>query len=317
MLNRQALAALAAVAVVAIAGAGVALADQPDRTHPAPAPAAAPAPAPQVVPEPAAPPKAPPAAGVAAAVPRPDHVVIVIFENKPVSSIIGSSNAPYINSLANQGATMTQSFALTHPSQPNYIQLFSGSAQGVTSDACPKNFTGRANLGRQLINAGLSFKGYSEGMPSDGYTGCTSGRYARKHNPWVDFDNVPAASNLRFSRFPTDFTTLPTASIVVPDLCNDMHDCSVSTGDTWLRNHLDAYAQWAKTHNSLLIVTFDEDDHSASNHIATVFFGQHVKPGKYSERITHYTVLRTIEDAYALAPINNAATATPITDIWQ
>jgi hypothetical protein len=253
---------------------------------------------------------------LAAAVPRPDHVVIAIFENKNYTSIIGSGNAPYINSLAAQGAAFTNSFGLTHPSQPNYIGLFSGSLQGVSDDSCPKNFTGKASLGSQLIGAGLTFAGYSEGMPSDGYTGCSSGTYARKHNPWVDFNNVPAASNLRYSRFPTDFASLPTVSFVVPDMCNDMHDCSVSTGDTWLRNNLDAYAQWAKTHNSLLIVTFDEDNFTSVNQIATVFVGQQVRPGPYSEQINHYSILRTIEDAYGLAPLNNAASATPITDIW-
>ncbi len=255
----------------------------------------------------------------AAAVPRPDHVVLVMFENKGYSQINGSSSAPYLNSLASQGAKFTQSFAVTHPSQPNYIALFSGSTQGVTDDTCPRDFTGKANLGRQLIDAGLSFKGYSESMPSDGYTGCSSGTYRRKHNAWVDFDNVPAASNLTFAAFPgsTGYGTLPAVSFVTPNMCNDMHDCSISTGDTWAKNKLDAYAQWAKTHNSLLIVTFDENDGSSGNQIFTVFVGQHVKPGNYSENITHYTILRTIEDAYGLSPIGNAAGATPITDIWQ
>jgi len=164
---------------------------------------------------------------------------------------------------------------------------------------------------------GFSFVGYSESMPSDGYTGCTSGNYARKHNPWVDFNDVPAADNLRFTHWPTDFTTLPRVSFVTPNLCSDMHDCSVSTGDTWMRNHIDSYAQWAKTHNSLLIVTFDEDSGTSVNQIATIFYGQHVRPGSYSESVTHYTVLRTLENAFGLAAIGNAATATPITDIWQ
>ncbi|MEV8631479.1 alkaline phosphatase family protein [Streptosporangium sp. NPDC051023] len=260
---------------------------------------------------------APPAQ--AAVVPRPDHVVLVMFENKGYSQINGSSSAPYLNSLASQGAKFTQSFAVTHPSQPNYIALFSGSTQGVTDDSCPRNFTGKANLGRQLIDAGLSFKGYSESMPSDGYTGCSSGAYRRKHNAWVDFDNVPAASNVTFAAFPgsSGYSTLPAVSFVTPNMCNDMHDCSINTGDTWARNKLDAYAQWAKTHNSLLIVTFDENDGSSGNQIFTVFVGQHIKPGGYSENITHYTILRTIEDAYGLAPIGNAAGATPITDAWQ
>ncbi|MEV6523003.1 alkaline phosphatase family protein [Longispora sp. NPDC051575] len=257
------------------------------------------------------------AAAAVAAVPRPDHVVVVLFENTDYADVIGNTtDAPYFNSLAGQGASFTQSFGVTHPSQGNYIALFSGSQQGVTDDSCPKNFTNKGNLGSQLIGAGFTFKGYSEGMPSDGYTSCSSGKYVRKHNPWVNFDNVPAASNLRYSQFPTDYTKLPTVSFVVPDMCNDMHDCSTKTGDTWLKNNLDAYAQWAKTHNSLLIATFDEDNFGSVNQIATVMVGEKVRPGQYSQQINHYNVLRTLEDAYGLPALGSAASATPITDIW-
>lgn len=85
-------------------------------------------------------------APVANGVPRPDHVVIVIEENHSYSEIIGSPAAPYINSLAAQGALFTQSYAITHPSQPNYLDLFSGFNQGVTNDSCPHYFT-TDNLG--------------------------------------------------------------------------------------------------------------------------------------------------------------------------
>jgi len=248
-------------------------------------------------------------------VPRPDHVVIAIFENKKANSIFGNAQAPYINSLANAGAKFTQSFAIEHPSEPNYLDLFSGSNQGVTDDSCPHTFS-TANLGAQLVGAGLTFGGYSEGLPSVGSTTCSSGNYARKHNPWVNFTNVPSADNLPYTSFPADYSTLPTVSWVVPDLCDDMHDCTIATGDTWLKNNLDGYAQWAQTHNSLLIVTFDEDDGSGGNNIATLFYGQPVRPGTYSEHIDHYNVLRTIEDMYGLPYAGNAATATPITDVW-
>ena len=253
----------------------------------------------------------------AATVPTFDHIVLVMFENKNNSSISGSSSAPYFNTLAAQGAQFTSSFAITHPSQPNYVALFSGATQGVTSDACPANLGAKANLGQQLIDAGRTFKGYSESMPSDGYTGCVSGNYQRKHNSWVDFGNVPATSNLRYTAFPTDFTTLPTVSFVTPNMCSDMHDCSIGTGDTWLKSHLDSYAQWAKTHNSLLITTFDEDSGTSVNQIFTAFVGEHVKIGSYGESINHYTVLRTIEASYGLPGINNAASKSPIVDVWQ
>jgi acid phosphatase len=253
----------------------------------------------------------------ASTVPAFDHIVLVMFENKKYSSINGSSSAPYFNTLASQSAKFTNSFAITHPSQPNYVALFSGATQGVTDDTCPANLGAKANLGQQLIGAGKTFKGYSEAMPSDGYTGCSSGTYRRKHNSWVDFSNVPAASNVRYSSFPTDFTQLPTVAFVTPDMCNDMHDCSVGTGDTWLKNHLDAYAQWAKTHNSLLITTFDEDSGTSVNQIFTSFTGANVKVGSYSESINHYTVLRTIEASYGLPGIGGAASKSPILDVWQ
>lgn len=258
-----------------------------------------------------------PAAGSAAtAPPRFDHVVVVMEENHSFADIIGSSSAPYLNSLAGQGALFTDSFAVTHPSQPNYVALFSGSTQGLTSDSCPHTFSGN-NLGNEVRTAGLSFTGYSESMPSDGFTGCTSGEYARKHSPWINFSDLPATTNVRFSRFPTDFSTLPTLSFVIPNLADDMHDGTVNAGDTWLRTHIDAYAQWAKAHNSLLVVTWDEDDNSQNNQIPTLFVGAHVTPGRYAERITHYSVLRTLEDAYGLGHLGSSASATPITDVWS
>jgi acid phosphatase len=118
-------------------------------------------------------------------VPRPDHVVMVIEENHAYDEIMGNTAAPYINSLARQGALFTASFGVSHPSQPNYLALFSGSTQGITDDGCPDSFTG-SNLASELIAAGLTFGGYSEDMPSVGYTGCEYLAYARKHNPWVE-----------------------------------------------------------------------------------------------------------------------------------
>jgi hypothetical protein len=256
-------------------------------------------------------------AQAASSVPRFDHIVLVMFENKSAAQIT-SSSAPYFLSLAAQGASFTQSYGVTHPSQPNYIAVFSGATQGVTGDDCPVSFT-TGNLGAQLIAAGFSFKGYAEAMPSNGYTGCSSGTYRRKHNSWADFSTVPAASNLTFASFPASggYAALPTVAFVTPDMCNDMHDCSIGTGNTWLQSELDAYAQWAKTNNSLLIVTFDEDNSLSLNHVHTTFVGAHVTPGTYSTKITHYTVLRTIEEAYGLAALGGAAGVSPITDIWN
>jgi hypothetical protein len=268
----------------------------------------------------------------ASAIPRPDHVVVVIEENHAYSSIIGSSSAPYINALAQSGALFTQSFAITHPSEPNYLALFSGSTQGVTTDATPTTIFTTANLGASLraSSAGLSFAGYSESLPAvgslvDSYTTVAGqNQYMRKHNPWADWQNdptpgtnqLPGTVNQPFTAFPTDFTQLPTVSVVVPNEQNDMHDGTIAQGDTWLKTNIDAYAQWAKAHNGLLIVTWDEDDTSHSNQIPTIFSGAAVATGQYSETINHYNVLRTIEDMYGLPLAGSSATATPITDSW-
>ena len=127
----------------------------------------------------------------------------------------------------------------------------------------------------------------------------------RKHAPWVDFDNVNQSLHVPFSQFPSNYGSLPNVSFVVPDMCNDMHDCSVSTGDTWLKNNLDGYAQWAKSNNSLLIATFDEDNFTSVNKIATVLVGAHITPGTYSETVNHYNVLRTIEDMFGLQALTS------------
>jgi acid phosphatase len=241
--------------------------------------------------------------------------VVVVFENKAEQQVLGSGDAPYLTSLAASGARFTNSHGVAHPSQPNYLALFSGSVHGVTDDSCPQRLGDQPNLAQQLQQAGFSFAGYSEGLPMAGYTGCTApaGTYARKHNPWVDFANVPAASNLPFTDFPTDLSRLPTVSFVVPNLCHDMHDCDVATGDHWAREHLAPYVTWARAHDSLLVVTFDEDEGSRTNRIPTFLVGPMVKRTTVPQRITHYNVLRTIEDLYGLEPLGGAGGVAPLT----
>ena len=248
--------------------------------------------------------------------PLPTHIVIVVEENHGYSEIIGSSQAPYINTLADEGASFTNSHAITHPSQPNYLAFFSGSTQGITDDSCPHTFSA-ANLGSELIAAKKTFIGYSEGLPSTGSTVCTSGEYARKHAPWTDFSNVPSSDSVPFSKFPSNYANLPTISFVIPDLLDDMHDGTIQQGDSWLQTHLQGYVTWAKTNNSLLIVTFDEDQGTTANQIATIFVGPMVKTGKYSEHINHYNVLRTLEAIYGLPYAGKSASSTTITDVWQ
>jgi hypothetical protein len=249
-----------------------------------------------------------------AAAPRYDHVVIVVMENHGLAQVVGSASAPYITSLSRQGANFTNSHGVAHPSQPNYLAMFSGSTQGVLNDSCPHTFTGADNLAAQLLAAGLSFAGYSESMPSVGFTGCAAGKYVRKHNPWVNFPNVPASANLPFSAFPTDYATLPAVSFVVPNLISDMHDGSVNTGDLWLKANIDAFAQWAKTHNSLLILTFDEDDSATSaNLVPTMLVGAGIPAKTFGEPIDHYNILATVESIFGLPALTSS---TPIVNAF-
>jgi acid phosphatase len=263
-----------------------------------------------------------------AALPKPDHVVIAIYENHGDSSVVGSPKAPYINSLAADphAARFTQSYALTHPSQPNYLMLFSGANQGVTNDNVPANLPFKtSNLGAALLAKGVSFHAYSEDLPSAGFTGASNKGYARKHAPWVNWQGapanaIPASAHDPMTAFPTDYSKLATVTFVVPNLQNDMHDGTVQQGDAWLKANLDGYVQWAKTHNSLFILTFDEDEGvnggATANRIPTLFVGQMIKPGSYSARITHYDVLRTLEDMYGTAHSGAAADAKAIADAW-
>jgi acid phosphatase len=269
--------------------------------------------------------------------PKYDHIVIVIEENHSFDQIIGSSNAPYINMLAKEGALFTDSHGVAHPSEPNYLAIFSGSTQGISDDRCLKDtLFNSPNLGSSLIKAGHTFGGFAQTIPSAGFPGCyyqisqatSSYLYARKHCPWVNWqgngENQFAASLSKpMTDFPTDFSKLPTVSFVIPDMDNDMHNTdpkgdtvSIRKADKWLKKNLARYVKWAKKNNSLLILTFDEDDFKIQNHIPTIFVGAMVRPGRYNTRIDHYDVLRTIEAIYQL-PNSGEAKGKPITGVWK
>jgi len=244
--------------------------------------------------------------------PTPDHVVVVVEENRSYYDV---ASAPYLGFLRSIGADMTDSYAVGHPSERNYLALWSGSTQGLTNDTCPHTFRA-PSLGEQLLTTGRTVAGYFESMPHAGYLGCASGLYVRRHNPLADFRATSGPeSNLPMTAFPRDYTELPTVSLVVPNLNDDMHDGTVSEADRWLQDNLSGYEAWAETHNSVLIVTWDEDDHSASNHIDTVITGEHVAHTTSDAPITHYNVLHTIEQTYGLDPLGPEAA--PIADIWQ
>lgn len=248
--------------------------------------------------------------------PRPAHTIVIVEENKTLAQIVGNGSAPFINSLASHGALFTDAHGVTHPSLPNYLALFSGLTND-NGDDCPA--TGippsAPNLGSELLAAHLSFGGYAETLPHAGSTVCAAGTYARKHAPWVAFDNVPRHLGRPFTELPA-FDALPTLAFLIPDVDDDMHDGSIAAGDKWLGTHLTSLVRWANAHDALIVLTWDEG-YDDANSIPTIFYGPMVRPGRYTERIDHYNVLRTLEDAYHLRRTGKAATATPIADCWQ
>jgi len=246
--------------------------------------------------------------------PIPDHIVIVIEENKAYTQIIGNPAAPYINELSKRGTLFTESYGVTHPSQPNYLALFSGSTHSILNDACPLTLSGNT-LASELMKKGRSFISYAETVPQAGFEGCNFGAYARKHNPVTNWKELITLSQ-PFSSFPQDFSRLPTVIFVIPDLLNDMHDGTIAQGDAWLLKNIEPYAQWAMTHNSLLIVTWDEDYGTKINRIPTLFIGPMVKPGSSAQRINHYNILRTIEEMTGLDYLGESAKVEPVADIW-
>ena len=255
--------------------------------------------------------------------PRPDHVVIVIEENHGYAQVMDQRNsASYIHALAKRGVLFTQSYGVTHPSQPNYLALFTGSTQGVTDDACLRSFD-NDNLASALLDAGFSFATFSESLPATGDLSCAPGAYQRKHNPAANWQGtrLPAGINKRFADFANlprgDFSKLPTVSFVIPDQNNDMHDGSFEVADQWLKTHIAPYEAWAMKNNSLLILTWDEDDFRGDNHIVTILAGPMVKAGTSRQRIDHYNVLRTLLDFYGLPALGASRDAEAIKGIWK
>lgn len=255
-------------------------------------------------------------ASAAAALPRPAHVVVVIEENHTLAQVVESGDAPYLATVARNGALFTHAYGVTHPSQPNYLALFAGlvndngdrcPARGVPADA--------PNLASELLAAHLTFAAYSEALPAAGFRGCSAGTYAQKHAPWTHFTNVPQRLHRPLAALKS-FDALPTVTFIVPDVDDDMHDGTVKEGDDWAERHLTPLLKWAAAHDTLVVFTWDEG-FDAFNSIPTMFVGPMVRAGRYTERIDHYRVLRTLEDIYGLKPTGKAATVAPITDIWR
>jgi len=264
-----------------------------------------------------------PASAAPAAVSKFDRVVVVVFENKERGHVIGSPAAPTFNRYARQYANLTAYYAVTHPSLPNYIALVSGSTGGIRTN-CTGCSIDKPNLADSLEEAGLSWRTYAEGLPNAGFTGPVFRRYAKKHNPFLYFRSIIDDRQRRnrvvpLARLAADVRTgaLPDFSLVVPDLCNSMHDCSVAVGDKWLRRVVQPLLSLPRT---AIFVLFDEGSTSirGGGHTPALVVGTAVRPrSRYGAVSGHYEVLRTIEDAWGLPRLGASARARPITGIWR
>jgi acid phosphatase len=258
-------------------------------------------------------------------VPRFSHVILIVFENHEVNEVLGRSDAPTFNRLASKYATISQYTAVAHPSLPNYLALVSGSTQGIDSDCTSCLVSGRS-LADTLAASRKTWKTYAEGLPSTGFTGASSGRYAKKHNPFVYFRRnlVPARLQriVPLTRFMADLRgrRLPSFSLVVPDLCHDMHDCGVATGDTWLGSFVRPLLRGSVLKNSVIFVVFDEGttDVGGGGRVAALALGPLVRRQSQSTIATnHYGLLRTIEAGLGLPLLGQSGGARPIVGIWR
>ncbi len=237
------------------------------------------------------------------AVPVYDHIVVVVMENHDYGQIIGgASDAPYLNSLAGTGALLSNYRGITHPSEPNYLALYTGSTFGIADDRMHK--LSGPTLATILRGAGKTFAGYVEHQ----------GR-SPDHNPWQAFPEDRGVEK-DFSAFPQDnFASLPTVSFVIPGVRHDMHDGTVSQGDQWLKANIGRYANWATTHNSLLVVTWDESAGDEDNHVPAILYGAHVATGIYPAAYNHYNTLSTVLAASSLSGPRSAAAA-PVLEVF-
>lgn len=261
----------------------------------------------------------------AASVPSLDHVVIILEENKAASAVIGNTAAPYINQLAAEGAQATNYHAVTHPSLPNYLALTSGTTAGITNDCNPPGRSCQAavpNLADALERSGRGWKMYAESMPEPCYR-TNAGRYAVKHVPFLYYPSVRedakrcAAHVVPYAQLAGDLrseTSLPDYVFISPDLCSDMHNCSVGTGDAWLAREVPRIltSPAFTKQRSLLVLTWDEGSR-LTNHVPLIFAGPAAKRQFTSDvRYTHYSLLRTIEAAWGLSPLTGNDAAAPV-----
>jgi hypothetical protein len=264
----------------------------------------------------------------AATVPRIAHVFVIVMENKEYGSIVGSSSAPYINSLIRKYGLATNYHAVAHPSEPNYFALWAGTTRGVTNDGT-YNFTSGATIASQLEAKGLSWHVAAQNVPLGCYKGSTAsggedgtGTYARKHEPAISW-TVVSSSTSRCARI-TDFShfnpNLGSFWLIVPNRCNDMHDCSVAHGDAFLKSFLPKILTSTAFGGGVVFLTWDEGTTATGGggHVATVVISPLGKARFTSATShSHYSLLHTVEAAFGLGCIGSTCSANDLREFFR
>ncbi len=252
---------------------------------------------------------------------HPDHIIFLWMENKDLDSIIGNSNAPFINSLVEKGTLFTNAHAITHPSYPNYVDFFAGDPNGVRDDAClDSTHLSTPNLYTTLKKVHKSFAWYSEDLPENGSKVCEANLYAAKHNPTTIFKNVPRRANKRFAELPSNYNNLENVVCISPNLIHDMHSASVKDGDDWVKKNLGSVINWCTTHNSVFIVYFDESGVNQDNRIPVVAIGKQVQANfKTDARYDHFSWTKTVSAMFHASDswTVNLSNAKLVTDCWK
>lgn len=253
---------------------------------------------------------------------RPSHIAVIVMENKEYGDVIGSPDASYINRLARRYALAMNMYAIGHPSLPNYLALTGGSTFGIDTD-CTDCHVAAASLVDQLTRGGFSWRAYLEGLPHPCFAGASAGGYAKKHNPFAYYARISGDPSrcgeiVPLSQLAADERTgdLPTFIWITPNLCHDMHDCAVSTGDRFLSRLVPPLLARLGA-RGLLLLTWDEgssDDGccglASGGHIATILAGPGARPGaRMNTPVDHYSTLQTIEDLFGLPRLRGAACA--------
>jgi hypothetical protein len=249
-------------------------------------------------------------------------IVVIILENADVGSALA---LPNFSSFAKRGALLSNYFGITHPSQPNYIAMISGSTQGVTSNEdvdLPMK-----HIGDLLERGGKTWKAYGEDYPGNCYLGWSSGNYVRKHMPFLSFENVQRNKErcnqvVSAKTFGSDLihSTLPNFSIYIPNQLNNGHDTGVEYADRWLgKKMLPMLEQKNLETDTLFVITFDEGTIFGDNKIYTVLFGAGIQPGSVSNHAySHFSLLKTIEMIFDVPSLGlNDAKANFIDDVWK